>query len=64
MRRRRLEERYPLLWIVTGAVLLVLGVWRDALGVMAELMGIANPPSALFVLASLSSCSSCSITRR
>jgi hypothetical protein len=49
---------------VTGVVLLVLGVWRDALGVMAELMGIANPPSALFVLASLSSCSSCSITRR
>lgn len=53
MRRRRLEERYALLWILTGVVLLVLGVWRDALGVMAELMGIAYPPSALFVLASL-----------
>jgi hypothetical protein len=31
----------------------VLAVWRDALGTLASTVGIAYPPSALFVLASL-----------
>ena len=53
IRSRRLQERYALLWLVTGGVMLVLAVWRDALGLLAELAGIAYPPSALFVLASL-----------
>jgi hypothetical protein len=53
IRSRRLQERYALLWLVTGGVMLVLAVWRDALGLLAELVGIAYPPSALFVLASL-----------
>jgi hypothetical protein len=53
IRSRRLQERYALLWLVTGGVMLVLAVWRDALGLVAELAGIAYPPSALFVLASL-----------
>ena len=53
IRSRRLQERYALLWLVTGGVMLVLAVWRDALGLLAGLVGIAYPPSALFVLASL-----------
>jgi hypothetical protein len=53
IRSRRLQERYALLWLVTGGVMLVLAVWRDALGRLADLVGIAYPPSALFVLASL-----------
>ncbi len=53
IRSRRLQERYALLWLVTGGVMLVLAVWRDALGLLADLAGIAYPPSALFVLASL-----------
>jgi hypothetical protein len=53
IRSRRLQERYALLWLVTGGVMLVLAVWRDALGLLADLVGIAYPPSALFVLASL-----------
>ncbi len=52
IRRRRLQERYALLWLVTALVILVLALWRDALNVLAELVGIAYPPSALFVLAS------------
>ena len=51
IRRRRLTERYALLWIVTGVVILVLAVWRSALSSLADLVGIAYPPSALFVLA-------------
>jgi hypothetical protein len=51
IRRRRLQERYALLWILTGLVILVLSVWRSALSQLADLVGIAYPPSALFVLA-------------
>lgn len=53
IRSRRLQERYAILWLVTGGVILVLAVWRDALGTLSETVGIAYPPSALFVLASL-----------
>jgi len=53
IRSRRLHERYAILWLVTGGIILVLAVWRDALNVLADAVGIAYPPSALFVLASL-----------
>jgi hypothetical protein len=53
IRSRRLQERYALLWMATGVVLLVFALWRDALGVLARTVGIAYPPSALFLLASL-----------
>jgi hypothetical protein len=53
VRSRRLQERYAILWLVTGVVMLVLALWRDALNEVSELVGIAYPPSALFVLGSL-----------
>jgi len=52
MRRRRLQERYALLWLLTGLVVFVLSVWRDGLGTFSRLIGVYYPPSALFVLAS------------
>lgn len=52
IRSRRLQERYAILWLLTGGVVLLLAVWRDALGKVADLVGIAYPPSALFILAS------------
>ena len=48
IRSRRLQERYALLWLLTGAVMLVLAVWRDLLGLVADAIGIHYPPSALF----------------
>jgi hypothetical protein len=53
IRRHRLQERYALLWIATGGVMLVLAIWRSALHTFAELVGIAYPPSALFMVAGL-----------
>ena len=53
IRSRRLQERYALLWLLTGIVILVLSVWRGLLAKVADLVGIAYPPSALFVLAAL-----------
>jgi hypothetical protein len=52
MRSRRLQERYALLWLLTGLVVFVLAAWRSLLGWAAGAVGIAYPPSALFVLAS------------
>ncbi len=53
IRSRRLHERYAILWLVTGTIILVLAVWRDALGTFSDTVGIAYPPSALFALAAL-----------
>jgi hypothetical protein len=51
VRRRRLQERYALLWLVSAVVLLVLAAWRNALTQVADVVGIAYPPNALFFLA-------------
>jgi hypothetical protein len=53
IRQRKLQERYALLWIVTGAVMLVLAVWRGALYALADVTGVAYPPSALYMVAGL-----------
>jgi hypothetical protein len=51
VRRRRLLERYALLWLFSALVLIGLGLWRGLLEVVAEAIGIRYPPSALFVIA-------------
>jgi hypothetical protein len=53
IRQRRLQERYALLWLVTGLVLLILAIWRNGLNVLARTVGIAYPPSALFLVVGL-----------
>jgi len=53
IRSRRLQERYALLWVMTALVLLVFALWRDGLNVLAKTIGIAYPPSALFLLAAV-----------
>jgi hypothetical protein len=54
VRGRRLKERYALLWIATGLVLLVLSAWRDALNTMAGWLGVTGyPPAVLFAVATL-----------
>jgi hypothetical protein len=53
IRRRKLQERYALLWIATGAVMLVLAVWREALYALARVTGVAYAPSALYMVAGL-----------
>jgi len=54
IRGRRLKERYALLWLVTGIVLLVLATWRDGLNTIAGWLGVATyPPAILFAVATL-----------
>lgn len=51
VRRRRLVERYALLWMLAAVALLVLAIWRGALGELADLIGVISPPNALFLIA-------------
>lgn len=51
VRRRALSERYSLLWLLTGSVLIGLSVWRGALELVARALGIYYAPSALLLVA-------------
>ncbi len=53
IRGRRLKERYALLWLATGLVLLVLSVWREGLNTIAGWLGVGYPPAILFAVATL-----------
>jgi hypothetical protein len=48
IRSRRLRERYALLWLLTGVVMLVLSIWRGGLNTIAGWVGISGYPPALF----------------
>jgi hypothetical protein len=51
VRRRRLLERYALLWMLSALALLALAAFQPLLIEIAELIGIEYPPSALFLIA-------------
>ena len=51
VRRRRLMERYALLWLFASVVLLLLAAWKGLLTTLSYKVGIHYPPSALFVVA-------------
>jgi hypothetical protein len=51
VRRRRLLERYALLWLFSALVILGLAIWRGALEQVARAVGIYSPPNALFFIA-------------
>ena len=51
VRRRRLMERYALLWLVSTFVLLALAAWKGLLIQVSEAIGIYYAPSALFMVA-------------
>jgi hypothetical protein len=51
VRRKRLMERYALLWLFSTVVVLGLAVWRNLLEDFAAAIGIYYAPSALFAVA-------------
>jgi len=51
IRSRRLRERYALLWLLTGMVLVVLSAWRGGLNTIAGWLGVRGyPPAVLFAV--------------
>lgn len=53
VRRKRLMERYAILWLATGTTLLLLALWKGLLTKLAHAAGIHYLPSALFAVAFL-----------
>lgn len=51
VRRRRLMERYALLWLFAATVLLGLSVWSSLLNEVSDAVGVKYGPSALFAVA-------------
>jgi hypothetical protein len=51
VRRRRLLERYALVWMAVTILLLLLSSWAGLLDRVADAIGISYPPSALFAAA-------------
>lgn len=51
VRRKRLSERYALLWLLAAATLLALAAWKGLLTSLSHDVGISYPPSALFAVA-------------
>jgi len=50
VRRRRLMERYALLWLLSAVVLLALAIWSQALARISHAIGVIYPPNALFFI--------------
>jgi hypothetical protein len=51
IRSRRLRERYALLWLLTGTVLVILSAWRGGLNTIAGWLGVRGyPPAVLFAV--------------
>jgi hypothetical protein len=51
VRRRRLLERYALLWLLSAVVLLALASWTGGLAKLSHAIGVIYPPNALFFIA-------------
>ena len=51
IRRGLLKEKYSVLWIISALVIMALSVKKGLLDAIADLLGIAYPPSLLFLVA-------------
>jgi hypothetical protein len=49
VRRRKLREEYSWLWLLTGAVIILLVVWYDLLLFITHLIGAIAPTTTLFI---------------
>jgi hypothetical protein len=52
VRRRRLNERYALVWMAAAVALLVLAIWQHLLYTIAHAVGVYYPPNLFFMIAS------------
>ncbi|MFN8109082.1 MAG: DUF2304 domain-containing protein [Thermoleophilia bacterium] len=50
IRSRRLQERHAMIWLLGGVVIVLLGAIPALLAAFSRLLGIAYPPSALFLV--------------
>jgi len=48
VRRKKLREEYSWLWMLTGAAILILAVWRNLLLFVTRFIGAVLPVSTIF----------------
>jgi len=48
VRRKKLREEYSWLWMLTGVVIFILGIWYDLLVFITHFIGAVLPASTLF----------------
>ena len=51
VRRKKLKEKYSLLWIITGLSFIVLAVWPDSVKFLSTSLGIIAPSNLIFLIA-------------
>jgi len=49
--RRKLREKYAVLWLLIGVLILVLAIFPGLLAAAAQLLGVELPANLLFILA-------------
>jgi hypothetical protein len=49
VRRRKLREEYSWLWLLTGAVIILLVIWYDLLVFLTSFIGAIAPTTTLFI---------------
>lgn len=53
LRRKKLREKYAILWLIVGALTVVLAAFPHLLNVAAGLVGVQLPSNLLFILSIL-----------
>lgn len=53
VRHQRMKERYAALWLIIGAIIIVLGAFPNLLNGVANFVGVALPVNLLFLLSIL-----------
>jgi len=53
LRRKRLREKYAVLWLVVGMATLVLAAFPRLLNIVAEFVGVQLPSNLLFIISIL-----------
>lgn len=50
IRKKKLKEKYSLLWFFVALLFLVFSLWREGLEEISRLLGIQYPPATLFLI--------------
>lgn len=53
VRRRKLREELSWLWLLTGAIVILLAVWYDLLRFITAVIGAILPTTTLFLLSAI-----------
>lgn len=53
VKNRKMKEEYSWLWLLTGAVMIVLVLWYDLLVMLTHLIGAVQPTTTVFLFAIL-----------